>query len=385
MKKFTKFLMLASFLFALPLAGCNEASGNDATALKKLVSEVSLNETILSLEVGESFELIPTIVFKDEQPHDDLKIKWVTSDINVCSVDDGLVTALGGGEASVSIIAGYKMATCSVSVPTGGSSSGFTISLSETTKQITVGEQFSLVATPSVQTDIAWNSSDSSVASVDSSGLVSGISVGEADIGASALGVSVSCHVTVLDAGDVFIKLNASNVDLAAGQGYQLIATLKEEATVTWRSSDESLAIVSSTGLVTAMEGVEGTVTISATANGVTALCLFNIVNEDDVYDCTIYFFIDYNNIDTSDTTKTKLLAKFRWYNDQPLSASGKVPPNPTVAMDPAFPYFIGWSNHTIIDSKADLWKLESDVCGNAPYLYLYGIWADVPAGEFVK
>ena len=385
MKKFSKFLMLASFLIALPLAGCNEATGLDDATLKKLVSEVSLNENELIMEVGETFELTPTIVFKDEQEHSDLKIKWVTSDINVCSVDDGLVTALGGGEASVSIIAGYKMATCNVTVPTGGGSSGFTITLSETTKQIVVGEQFTLTATPSVKADIAWNTSDSSIASVDANGLVSGISVGEADIGASALGVSVSCHVSVLDAGDVFIKLNASNVDLACGEGYQLIATLKEEATVTWRSSDETLATVSSTGLVTAKEGVEGTVTISATANGVTALCLFNIVNEDDVYDCTVYFFIDYNNIDTTDTTKTKLLAKFRWYNDQPLSASGKVPANPTVAMDPAFPYFIGWSNHTIIDSKADLWKLESDVCGNAPYLYLYGIWADVPAGEFTK
>ena len=61
MNKFRKFLMLASFLIALPLAGCNGGdTGNDA-ALKKLVSEVSLNETDVVLEVGETVELVPTM------------------------------------------------------------------------------------------------------------------------------------------------------------------------------------------------------------------------------------------------------------------------------------------------------------------------------------
>ena len=107
--------------------------------------------------------------------------------------------------------------------------------------------------------------------------------------------------------------------------------------------------------------------------------------DEDDGKECTVYFFIDYNNIDENDKTGTKLLAKFKWYGDRPISESGLVPSNPTQAMDPAFPYFIGWSNHTIIDTKDDLWNMTSDVIGNGYYFYLYGIWSDVSVGEFTR
>lgn len=51
----------------------------------------------------------------------------------------------------------------------------------------------------------------------------------------------------------------------------------------------------------------------------------------------------------------------------------------PTYAMatDPAFPNFLGWSSHTIIDSEEDLWDFETDMIlsGERTYLYLYGIW----------
>lgn len=54
-------------------------------------------------------------------------------------------------------------------------------------------------------------------------------------------------------------------------------------------------------------------------------------------------------------------------------------PDTPTNAMatDPAFPNFLGWSSHTIIDNEEDLWDFETDMIlsGERTYLYLYGIW----------
>ena len=112
-----------------------------------------------------------------------------------------------------------------------------------------------------------------------------------------------------------------------------------------------------------------------------------------------VYFFIDSNNVDANDPTATKdpttgevtvpgtkLLAQFKWYGDKPLSESGKVPTNPTTAMDPAFPYFIGWSSHTIIDTKNDLWTMDQDLIGSSlSFIYFYGIWSDVAQGGFTK
>lgn len=51
--------------------------------------------------------------------------------------------------------------------------------------------------------------------------------------------------------------------------------------------------------------------------------------------------------------------------------------PTNAMATDPAFPNFLGWSSHTIIDSEEDLWDFETDMIlsGERTYLYLYGIW----------
>ena len=115
---------------------------------------------------------------------------------------------------------------------------------------------------------------------------------------------------------------------------------------------------------------------------------MINVSDEDFAKNISVYFFIDYNNVDTSDTTGTKLLAQFKWYADRPISQSGLVPTNinDSKAMDPAFPYFIGWSSHTIIDTKNDLWNMDTDLIGSSlSFIYFYGIWSDVPQGGFTK
>lgn len=383
MNNIRKLLMMTSFLIALPLAGCNAETDLSDKELKKLVQEVAFDLDSVTLEVGETVQLNSTVTFKDGAEHE-IAQKWITSDINVCSVDDGMITAIGSGEANVSLIVGYKMATCSVLVPSSGGTS-FTITLSDSNVEMEVGETYQLVATLSSETALSWASSDNDVVTVSETGEVTAVNIGDADVGVSALGVSTSCHFSVVENVNAFIKLDASKVNVAPGDTYELHATTKEPATVTWECSDTTLATVSSSGVVTVKEDAEGSFTIKATANGETANCVFEIISEEDTYDVTIYFFIDYNNIDAADTTGTKRLAKFRWYTDQPISKSGKVPANPSQPMDPAFPYFIGWSSHTIIDSKDDLWKMDSDTTGPSSYFYLYGIWADVTAGEFTK
>lgn len=74
------------------------------------------------------------------------------------------------------------------------------ITLSEQTKSLVVGEQFTLTATLAPTTlpveDIVWSSSSESIATV-TGGIVTAISAGEAEITASIGGVSASCMVTV--------------------------------------------------------------------------------------------------------------------------------------------------------------------------------------------
>ena len=266
-------LLIVSLLGLGALAACNK--GDATKAFDNLaVTSVELDETYKVLEVGDSFQLTATVTTKEGKEEANIEVEWRSSNPRVADVNkDGLVTALSSGSATISYLAGYKMASCTVYVPGSGESSG------------------------------------------------------------GGSGGNVTPTPTPSGGGE-------------QGGGEQGGGETPITPTPTPDTGDE---------------------------------------DDDEDKQCTVYFFIDYNNIDENDKTGTKLLAKFKWYGDRPISESGLVPANPTQAMDPAFPYFIGWSNHTIIDTKDDLWDINNDVIGNGYYFYLYGIWSDVSGGEFVR
>lgn len=130
---------------------------------------------------------------------------------------------------------------------------------------------------------IRWGSSNSSVAKVSSSGVVTackpGTAVITAYLGNNSINKFVSgyaqCIVTVKKAS---VKISPSAVTLYKGQSKALKASVSGPGKkVTWKSSNKSIATVSSKGRVTAKK--KGTVTISATANGVTAKCKVSVKN----------------------------------------------------------------------------------------------------------
>ena len=167
------------------------------------------------------------------------------------------------------------------------------IELNETSAEITEGGTMQLTATvlPEDATDktVTWVSSDESVATVDENGLVTAVSPGTATITATTNDgseLSASCAVTVLPniVLATSMDLNQSNAEVNVGETVQLTATmLPEDATdktVTWASSDESIAAVDENGLVTAV--APGTATITATTNDgseLSASCVVTVMN----------------------------------------------------------------------------------------------------------
>ncbi len=324
MKK-NRLVFLASILALAGLTGCSQSDINGVSENDLKVTGVTLDITYQKLEVGESLTLAPTISYKNDQEVE-CYTEWKTSNNKVATVSDtGMVLALKTGRAAITFIAGYKSASCSIEVPS---------------------------------TDIYVGPTE-----------------GEDGEGTQP--------------GEFTIKINAQNITLQTGSTYQLSATTSEPASVSWSSSNETVATVSQTGLVTANS--EGVATIHATSNGKSVSCEVTVSDEqqevlpeDEDMTVHIYFFIDYNNVDEEDTTGKKLLTHFWWYEDRPIAESGKVPANPTTAPTPDFPYFAGWSNHPIIDSKDGLldlatYKVSDD--GSRQFLYIYGIWTDVQGG----
>lgn len=137
-----------------------------------------------------------------------------------------------------------------------------------------------------------WSSSAVDIVSVDETGLVTALAIGEATITAKTLegGKTASCHVKV-EAEMIHvtgISLNYTEETLISGNQLQLRATVSPsnatDKTVKWMSSNEAVATVNSNGLVTAV--AEGNTTITASSNdeNKTASCQLKVKDKAPVF-----------------------------------------------------------------------------------------------------
>jgi hypothetical protein len=79
------------------------------------VISLTLNETTLELEKGETFTLIATI--ETEPAGENVEIHWNSNKPIIASVENGVVTAKKEGEATIWAKAGSQTASCTVTVP----------------------------------------------------------------------------------------------------------------------------------------------------------------------------------------------------------------------------------------------------------------------------
>ena len=154
------------------------------------------------------------------------------------------------------------------------------VTLNKTELRIKEGDSETLEATvkPDNATDktVTWSSSDENVATVDEGGKITAIKAGTANITATAGEKSAKCVVTVYKEIPVTsITLDHTTLSLAAGDEVSLKATVKPDdatdKTITWTSSDTSIATVDSEGKVTAIS--KGSATITASSWNVSASC----------------------------------------------------------------------------------------------------------------
>lgn len=160
------------------------------------------------------------------------------------------------------------------------------INLGTNSLSMYMGENYQFNPTlthPQAQTTLTWQSSNTSVATVDANGLLSATGIGTTTITCTAHnGVSAQCEVTVNPVLVSEITLNETNAELTVGEKLQLEATASPEnatdRSVTWSSTNETVAVVDESGLVTAVGS--GTCQVKATANdgsGKSASCLVTV------------------------------------------------------------------------------------------------------------
>lgn len=167
------------------------------------------------------------------------------------------------------------------------------ISLSPESWSSVEGESFQITAAlmPENATDktLKWTSNNLEVATVDGNGFVSVLNVGSCTITATAVDgseLSASCEITVKKPEILVSSISLTPVSATGKTGEQIqisAAVLPENATnktISWSSSDESIATVSDSGLVSLIKKGQAVITASATdESGVSAECAI-IVSE---------------------------------------------------------------------------------------------------------
>ena len=253
----------------------NKEASCVVNVLPIMVEEISFNKTSVSLKAGETVTLTATVKPDDAT---DKTVTWSTSDASVATVNDGVVTAKKVGTATITAKAGDKSATCEITVVATPVTS---VTLNKTSASVKAGETVTLTATvkPDDATDktVTWSTSDATVATV-SNGVVTAKKVGTATITAKAGDKSATCEITVVSTPVTAVTLNKTSVSLKAGETVTLTATVKPDdatdKTVTWGSSDESVAKVEN-GIVTAIG--KGLSTITAKAGDTSATCMVTV------------------------------------------------------------------------------------------------------------
>jgi len=189
----------------------------------------------------------------------------------------GQVIGVAVGTTTVSAVANGKTGTAQVTV-TPEVATTVTVSPANITLRLTNQKQFSAVAKNAAGNQIAgrtfrWSSSNSSIASVDQNGNVIALSPGNIVIAADADGVIGNSSVTVTNIPIGSCALSPASQKITVTQQAQPTVTLRDTAnnalplagrSLNWISSNEVVATVSSTGVITARKA--GTATITASS-----------------------------------------------------------------------------------------------------------------------
>ena len=254
------------------------------------------SKSSVSLNVGGSTTLSATYYrtvdgVKDTETDVTSYAAWTSSNSSVATVSGGKITGVAEGTATITatyngysatatvtveedITYDYQLSPTSANVVNGRTTKMTVIRRTFTNGSQTNGEDYS--------SNFTWTSSNTSVATVGSYGVITGVGTGTATITAKYGGTTLTGTVTVTPNYTYELVLNKTSIDMGKGRKETLVATYKTYAdgvlessndvtsSATWSSSSSSVAGVSG-GTITG-NGI-GSATITATYKGKSATC----------------------------------------------------------------------------------------------------------------
>ncbi len=248
-----------------------------ANTTAPVVGTVTVAPTTATSNVGATLALVATVKDKNNNVMTGQHVVWVSSNTAIATVDStGLTTGVAPGAATfTATVAGVSGTATVTEAAVVGS-----VAVSPATATSNVGATLALVATVkdkngNVMTGqhIVWASSNTAIATVDTTGMTTGVAPGAATFMATVAGVSGTATVTeAAVVGSVVVS--PAIATSTVGTKLALVATVRDKnnnvmtgQVVTWRSSNSSVTSVDGSGGATGMAA--GVATITATVGAV--------------------------------------------------------------------------------------------------------------------
>ncbi|HZI22534.1 MAG TPA: Ig-like domain-containing protein [Gemmatimonadales bacterium] len=246
------------------------------------VASVSVSPASASVAAGQTVQLTATPQDANGNALTGRTITWASGTTSVATVSgSGLVTGVAAGSATITATSEGKSGSSAITV-TAVTVPVASVTVSPASASVAAGQTVQLTATPKdangnalTGRTITWGSGNTSVATVSSSGLVTGVTGGSATITATSEGKSGSSAITVtaVTVPVATVTVSPATGTVFLGQTLQLTATPKDAngnaltgRTITWASSASSVASVNGSGLVTGQ--ATGSATVTATSEG---------------------------------------------------------------------------------------------------------------------
>ena len=280
----------ASFSYA----GASAAGSAQMTVTSATLSSITMSPNSVAMAPGSSAGIAAYGTFSDgtKQWINPL-CTWTSSSNSVATVSpNGLVMGQSAGTVTITAQDGSIIGTASALVESAQLSS---IQVTPASKSVPVGFWFPFAATgtfangdtQNLTSFVNWTSSQPAFATISNAastfGEATGVQPGTTTIGAVYSGLSGQATLTVTSATLTSITVMPSSASIALGAGQAFTATgqfsdgssMDVTRQVNWSSSNTSIATINSAGGAQSVSS--GTITVSASANGVSGTATLTV------------------------------------------------------------------------------------------------------------